>query len=36
MVAPTNDSLLLAIPFMKALTICVNLTKTDPSVEFLS
>ena len=35
-VAPTNDILLLAIPLMKALRICVNLTKTDPSVEFLS
>jgi hypothetical protein len=33
MVAPTSDNLLLAMPFMNALTICVNLTKTDSSAE---
>jgi hypothetical protein len=31
MVAPIRDNLLRAIPFIKELTICVNLTKTAPS-----
>jgi len=35
MVAPTRDNLLRAIPFIKELTICVNLTKAAPSLLFI-